>query len=70
VERAWERPALLELAERLGVDPDDEQSPDRLGAADVEARLQRLALQRLEGARLAESQGDRERGKCDRAEGR
>ena len=60
----------LEVAERLGVDPDDEKPPDRLGAANVEARLQRLALERREGAGLASGQGDGEGGKCDRAEGR
>jgi hypothetical protein len=69
VERAAERPARLEIAECLCVDPDDEQSPDRLGAANVEARLQRLALERLEGTGLAGGQGDGEGGECDRAEG-
>ena len=68
MERAAERPPGLEVAERLGVDPDDEQPADRLGAADVEACLQRLALERREGAGLAKRQGDGERGKCDRAE--
>ena len=70
VQRAAERPPLLEVAEGLGVDPDDEQPPDRLGAANVESGLQRLALERRESAGLAGGQGDGEGGKRHRAERR
>ena len=51
------------------VDAHDEQAVHGLGAAHVEARLQRLALERLEGARLACRQADAAGHERDGAEG-
>src|SRR6185295_3558595 len=68
VEGALEGPALLELAEGLGVDAHDEKAVDRLRPAHVEARLERLPLERRERAGFAGGESDRARGQRDEAE--
>jgi hypothetical protein len=68
VQRALEGPALLEVAEALGVDADDEEAVDRLRPAHVEARLERLTLERRERAALAGGETDGARGQRDEAE--
>ena len=63
--RARERPVVVQVGEGLGVDTDDDEALDPLRAAHVEARLERLALERSESARLAGGHADRAGGERD-----
>ena len=67
VERARERPLLAERAEGLVVDRDDDHVIGPLGAAQVEARLERLALWPVE--RPGQLDGDADQGGHERHAG-